>query len=484
MRIASIILLPILSYLSVGAAQSLQLTPASVSCGQTSEPNKDQINSSSGPGERRESGLIGKGDGSRVFNVVAYGAIGDGITDDTAAVQAAVDSAIYAGGEIYLPSGRFLVKRSVRLAFHGPPNATIVGSGPATVILHPTAGDAIRVVTRPFSISRGFKAANFVIDCQDGPGNGLHIEDVVGSNLEDITARDCNGTATSAGFWFTNQHGWTEETNAARVSGSNNSINFRFAFAGALGSDSFGYTNLNVYCEGNKGIVSLGNATSVCLQTEGNAMLYNSFIKIRANEGNYILSALGTSSIVGDSFDIIAESTLKARPVAFNIARGANVSGSFSHINLLNFTVPASSFPYGVFSNSAGVQFGGTYGTGSYTGPNILLRGAGTSAGLICDIPSPSEPCGIFINPNGALEQFVIQGTDHPGASPYLSISQPSGDTAISGTLRVNKTSAVIGSGNGLPSGGCQTGSLYLNVQGRSGSTLYVCVTGAWTDVK
>ncbi len=39
-------------------------------------------------------------------------------------------------------------------------------------------------------------------------------------------------------------------------------------------------------------------------------------------------------------------------------------------------------------------------------------------------------------------------------------------------------------SGSAAPSGSCTTGSLYSNTAGASGSTLYACVGGAWTDVK
>lgn len=429
-------------------------------------------------------GMLGANSARSIFNVKQYGAKGDGITDDTGAVQAAVNAAVSKGGDVYLPLGKFLIRGTIRVTFNGPPNIMFLGSGPSTILVHPTPGDTIRVQTRPFTVFRGFKAANFVIDCKNGPGSGLHLQNILGSILENIYVKDCNGTSASAGFWLSNLHGWTEETNAVHLYASNNSLNFRFTSHGTPAEQSFGYSSLDIYCEGNKGISSMSGKTSVCLQTEGNAMVYNSFIKIRANEGNYLLSALGSSSMVGDDFDIVAESTTPALPVAFNIAPHAAIGGTFSHINLLNFKVLPSSFPGGVFNGSAGVQYSGTYGTGFYTGPTILLRGAGTSAGVICDVPSRSEACGIFIGPNGSNENFVIQRSDHPGVAPYLSIAQPSGDTTVMGKLSVNGTHATIMSGSATPSGKCHTGSLYLNTGGKPGSTLFVCVAGAWVDVK
>ncbi|WP_329255951.1 glycosyl hydrolase family 28-related protein [Streptomyces sp. NBC_01478] len=48
--------------------------------------------------------------GSDWFDVKEYGAVGDGSTDDTAKVQAAIDAAAAGGGTVYFPTGKYLVK--------------------------------------------------------------------------------------------------------------------------------------------------------------------------------------------------------------------------------------------------------------------------------------------------------------------------------------------------------------------------------------
>jgi hypothetical protein len=66
-----------------------------------------------------------------VANVKAFGAIGDGVTDDTVAIQTAIDSAH--SGSVYLPSGSYLVTntllidRQIRLYGDGPTSSVIYG---------------------------------------------------------------------------------------------------------------------------------------------------------------------------------------------------------------------------------------------------------------------------------------------------------------------------------------------------------------------
>jgi hypothetical protein len=46
----------------------------------------------------------------QVFNVLEYGAVGDGVTDDTAAIQAAADAVEAAGGGVlYIPTGHYII---------------------------------------------------------------------------------------------------------------------------------------------------------------------------------------------------------------------------------------------------------------------------------------------------------------------------------------------------------------------------------------
>ena len=66
------------------------------------------------------------------FNVMRYGAIGDGVTDDTAAFLAAIDAAeqseIGGGGSVYVPPGLYLISETLIL----PSRVRLLGASAAT----------------------------------------------------------------------------------------------------------------------------------------------------------------------------------------------------------------------------------------------------------------------------------------------------------------------------------------------------------------
>lgn len=63
---------------------------------------------------------------STVLDVTSYGAVGDGVTDDRASIQAALDAALAAGGGVvFLPPGTYLIKRPLVLGS----DVTLQGAG-------------------------------------------------------------------------------------------------------------------------------------------------------------------------------------------------------------------------------------------------------------------------------------------------------------------------------------------------------------------
>jgi len=73
------------------------------------------------------------------FSVLTAGAKADGVTDDTAAIQKALDEASKAGGRVLLPSGRYLVKGSLRV----PAGVTVQGMMESPVWSEPLKGSVV-----------------------------------------------------------------------------------------------------------------------------------------------------------------------------------------------------------------------------------------------------------------------------------------------------------------------------------------------------
>lgn len=64
--------------------------------------------------------------GVQVINVKQYGAVGDGVADDTAAIQAAITACQSGGGgQIYIPTGRYLISSAINI----PTGVHIKGTG-------------------------------------------------------------------------------------------------------------------------------------------------------------------------------------------------------------------------------------------------------------------------------------------------------------------------------------------------------------------
>lgn len=67
------------------------------------------------------------------YSVLDYGATGNGVTDDTASVQAAINAANTAGGgRVFAPTGTYVLSQ---LTLSGTTNVIITGAGPSTVFL-------------------------------------------------------------------------------------------------------------------------------------------------------------------------------------------------------------------------------------------------------------------------------------------------------------------------------------------------------------
>jgi hypothetical protein len=131
------------------------------------------------------------------FNVQGYGAVGDGVTDDTIAIQAAFTAAVTAGGVVYFPPGTYLT--SAQINIYGA-NIIMRGAGPSAII---KAKDNANINSMFWiqSTADNFTAESFLLDGnRDNLGTsgsygaciGLNATDNMGLTFRDLEVKNVN----------------------------------------------------------------------------------------------------------------------------------------------------------------------------------------------------------------------------------------------------------------------------------------------------
>jgi hypothetical protein len=132
--------------------------------------------------------VVGKGD--LVFNVKDYGAKGDGITDDTTAIQAAINAAVAGKGVVFIPSGVYICTSTLTVS--GP--VKIIGAG---------AGSGDHLVSAQSRLS-------FATTASDGlqiNGSGCTLEDFVVINTSGAETAGVGIHITSGSYMHVNRVG-------------------------------------------------------------------------------------------------------------------------------------------------------------------------------------------------------------------------------------------------------------------------------------
>lgn len=128
-------------------------------------------------------------------SVTAYGAVGDGVTDDTAAFQSAIDAA-GSGGTVVVPTGEFLLGRiDVRKTL------AIRGAGKAATLLKMRAGNNDPLIH--VAGARGVVVADLAIDGESeaqtgGYPHGIQLDHSTDALVERVRIDDCEKSGVVA----------------------------------------------------------------------------------------------------------------------------------------------------------------------------------------------------------------------------------------------------------------------------------------------
>lgn len=131
-------------------------------------------------------------------SVKDFGAVGDGVTDDTAGLQAAINYAIGQDKTLRIPAGEYLYSTLTGL---GHSELKILGDGSGVVkIVHTGTGEAIKIDGNG-SFIQGIDVQGISIQGNTNTTSILYLRDVARSRFVDINVYDAENTA-GIGFNF------------------------------------------------------------------------------------------------------------------------------------------------------------------------------------------------------------------------------------------------------------------------------------------
>jgi hypothetical protein len=160
-------------------------------------------------------------------NVKDYGAVGNGVADDSAAIQAAIDYVKANGGIAVIPAGTYRCK-NLRLE-SGTKTWALEGAGKTVTILEHLDGDGTLLIGNTGS-SVGYTLSGFTVDCEystyahPNANNGISYADTSNVIISDVHVRDFKNCSILAFANTANTYGDCLMVDCS-FDGLNNSIN-------------------------------------------------------------------------------------------------------------------------------------------------------------------------------------------------------------------------------------------------------------------
>lgn len=152
-------------------------------------------------------------------NVKDYGAKGDGVADDTSAINSAISSA--AGGTVFFPVGTYLTSGIVG----GSNGLRLIGAGRQSCVIINTGGAGNPLIAIPDGI-RGYHVEGFFLKSTNGTSQGPAI--LIGTNFGEVEIKDVEIYAygSQGGVQQTTGNGIHLTMINVRSNGGTNGFNF------------------------------------------------------------------------------------------------------------------------------------------------------------------------------------------------------------------------------------------------------------------
>jgi hypothetical protein len=341
-----------------------------------------------------------------VVSVKDFGAVGDGVADDAAAIQTAIDAVTAAGGgTVYIPEGVYFIgTTSLRCRYAG---VSIVGDGGASII------KTSSTMTAPalYWGENGYtpRPQNSVVRGITIDGNGSSDANAHGisvwaslSTIRDCHVKNCGG----AGMYF--YLSWTMWAEYNHIYGCGTGVyigqecnNFTF-----FSNEINWCTGHGIHVNGGHGVRIQNNGVEECqkygLYVQGNAL---SAIRVVLYEGNYHERNAKDASFPYEVYvdkesaevsnvvlrnNYITNDQSPTRDVRIHSVDGASLEGNtLQGLTTQNITNPSVATAYGVYSPvrhyyGTAVPATGTYGVGDIVWNTNPASTTTTPAGWIC----------------------------------------------------------------------------------------------------
>ena len=410
-------------------------------------------------------------------SVKDFGAVGDGSTNDAAAIQAAVAAAGY-GGSVYFPKGSYRVNSAINVSAASGTisGVNFVGEGPSTRIVVGASG-----LNCVFNITgTNSKFTNLTIDANSTDvANGFFVN--IG-NLADIgsTIQECTIIGFPVGISGTGQNHYYENNFFL-----NNVRHIKFTDDGRNTSISGNYM-----LGGSYGIVF----ETTSQQAEGTRIINNTIlVTVGSGAGIEIQAGLEITLLA----NIIDQTGVGS--VGINlIPSGGN---AISSIKMTDNWIAAGQGSYGVFANGNNTEL--HFNTNTFVSNNSLITLSAINL-------TNTNTYGIIDNRflmtySGATQDIVTSGTVN---STLLGNSSSLG-TSVALLNRLNSRLSIatdlivdlyvyaaglrIGTGGSIVTGNtgdpngvltALTSSIYMRYDGGVGAHIYVCQGGTvWTAI-